>query len=218
MPVVLQEIDTIGDLYKKGILRASENPLYPPHAAVLDRVSLYQGDITKVQTDAIVNASNRFLMVGGGVDRAIHTAAGSQLAAACAKLGGCNTGDAKITGGYNLPAKHVIHAVGPVYDGDDVEECTQELASCYRVSLQLAQKNSCETVAFPSISTGIYGYPIRDATRIALNEVRQFVEADNEAKIKRVIFVVFTDVDHSVYKELIPVYFPPVDLVTLSTE
>ncbi|KAL4066733.1 A1pp-domain-containing protein [Scleroderma citrinum] len=200
MSVVLQDIQTIGDLFKKGILRTAENPIYPARATVLERVSLYQGDITKLQTDAIVNAANRFLIV----DRAIHAAAGRQLAAECAKLGGCKTGDAKITAGYNLPAKHVIHTVGPMYDKDDVEACAKELASCYRVSLQLAQKNSCETIAFPSISTGIYGYPIRDATRIALNEVRQFVDADSEAQIKRIIFVVFMDTDRSAYEDLIP--------------
>ncbi|KAI5981942.1 hypothetical protein EDD15DRAFT_2182321 [Pisolithus albus] len=212
MAVALRDIRTIGELFRRGALRTSEKPLYSPQAGALNKVSLYQGDITKLQTDAVVNAANPSLLGGGGVDGAIHAAAGSQLLAECWTLGGCKTGDAKITGGYNLPARHVIHTVGPVYDAGNTETCATQLESCYRTSLRLAKENGCETVAFPSISTGIYGYPLRDATQIALNEVRRFVDSDVEDKIKRVVFVVFKDTDRSVYEELIPLYFPPVEM------
>ncbi|KAI6037683.1 A1pp-domain-containing protein [Pisolithus marmoratus] len=211
MVVTLHDIHTIGELFRRGALCAAEKPIYASAAGTLNKVSLYQGDITTLQTDAIVNAANPSLLGGGGVDGAIHAAAGSQLLAECRTLGGCKTGDAKITGGYNLPAKHVIHAVGPVYDAGNSEMCAKQLASCYRTSLGLAAENACETVAFPSISTGIYGYPLRDATHIALNEVRQFMDSDVEEKIKRVVFVVFKGMDRSVYEELIPLYFPPVE-------
>ncbi|KAG6333499.1 hypothetical protein ID866_5588 [Astraeus odoratus] len=210
MTLLLRNIPTIGELFEKGALRATEKPIHRPLAATLNKVSLYQGDITKLQIDAIVNAANPSLLGGGGVDGAIHAAAGKELLAECMKLGGCATGDAKITGGYRLPAKHVIHTVGPVYVSSNADACAEALASCYRTSLQVALKNSCETVAFPSISTGVFGYPIRDATQIALNEVRQFIDDDKEDKIKRVVFVVFRDVDCTVYEELIPLYFPPV--------
>ncbi|KAI6155387.1 A1pp-domain-containing protein [Pisolithus tinctorius] len=211
MVVALHDIRTIGELFRRGVLRAVQKPIYPSQAGALNKVSLYQGDITTLQTDAIVNAANPSLLGGGGVDGAIHAAAGSQLLAECWTLGGCKTGDAKITGGYDLPAKHVIHAVGPVYDACNTEMRAKQLRSCYTTSLGLAKENGCETVAFPSISTGIYGYPLRDATHIALNEVRQFVDSDVEDKIKRVVFVVFRDVDRSMYEELIPFYFPPVE-------
>lgn len=208
MPISLQSISTIGECCLKGTVHAA---LYPPHAAALTKISLYQGDITKIEVDAIVNAANRSLLGGGGVDAAIHMAAGPQLLAECRKLGGCPTGEAKITRGYRLPAKHVIHTVGPIYDERNADKCSQELASCYRNSLRLAAENSCETLAFPCLSTGIFGYPIPDATRIALDEARKHIEEDNEDKIKRIVFVTFRDIEREAYEAFIPFYFPPLE-------
>ncbi|CDO74486.1 hypothetical protein BN946_scf184979.g41 [Trametes cinnabarina] len=206
MSVPLSKIPTLRELYKAGVLKGTEaaKARYPPKQALLDRVSLYQGDITKLDVDTIVNAANRSLLVDG----AIHAAAGRSLLEECRKLNGCHTGDAKITKGYNLPARHVIHTVGPVYSSSNVETKAQQLASCYRTSLQLAVKNSLKHIAFPSISTGIYGYPIQDATHIALDVVRQFLDSPDGEKLERTVFVVWSDEDKRVYENLIPLYFP----------
>jgi O-acetyl-ADP-ribose deacetylase (regulator of RNase III) len=161
-------------------------------------LELVEGDITRQDTEAIVNAANRSLLGGGGVDGAIHRAGGPAILAECRKLGYCKTGEAKITTGGRLKAKYVIHTVGPVYrDGQSDEP--QLLASCYRRSLEVAEKKGIKTIAFPSISTGAYGYPIRAAARIALETVIDYLE--KYSNFKRVRFVLFGKHSYEVYEE-----------------
>ncbi len=149
-------------------------------------IELVQGDITQQDTDAIVNAANSSLLGGGGVDGAIHRAAGPELLAECRTLGGCETGDAKITRGYRLKAKHVIHAVGPVYrDGRHGED--ELLASAYCRSLEIAAEHHLQSVAFAAISTGIYGYPLQDAARIALRTILNFLQEHDEPTLVRMV-------------------------------
>jgi O-acetyl-ADP-ribose deacetylase (regulator of RNase III) len=166
--------------------------------SVFERMKLVQGDITKEKVDAIVNAANKTLLGGGGVDGAIHRAAGPELLAECRTLGGCETGDAKITKGYRLPARYVIHTVGPVYRGGSAGEASK-LESCYRRSLEIASEKGLETVAFPAISCGVYGYPIQEAARIALTTVARYLEAHQE--IREVRFVLFSRGDLEVYEK-----------------
>lgn len=162
-------------------------------------IEILQGDITKQEVDAIVNAANTSLLGGGGVDGAIHRAAGPELLAECRTLRGCPTGDAKITRGYRLPAQWVIHTVGPVWrGGKELED--ELLANCYRRSLEVAAQNSARTIAFPAISTGIYGFPLERATRIAVREVRAFLQT---SAMEKVIFVCFDNHTQKVYQRVV---------------
>lgn len=163
----------------------------------MNRIELFRGDITKLEVDAIVNAANTTLLGGGGVDGAIHRAAGKELLAECRKLNGCQTGDAKITKGYKLAAKYVIHTVGPVWHGGNSGE-RGKLASCYRRSLEVASENVVKTIAFPNISTGVYGYPKTEAAEVALAEVNQFLK--NHSEIENVVFCVFDQENFEIYQ------------------
>jgi len=156
-----------------------------------------QADITSLRVDAVVNAANSSLLGGGGVDGAIHRAAGPELLEECKTLGGCSTGDAKITGGYMLPAKYVIHTVGPVWHGGKAKE-NEKLADCYRRSMEVAHENGVKTLAFPAISTGVYGYPIEEAARIAVKTVDDFLKGN--AVPVDVVFCCFSEQDLSVYR------------------
>jgi len=200
----LENIPTITELYKRGQLTAAASSPSPPSQSFNDRVSVYRGDITKLEVGAIVNAANGRLLGGGGVDYAIHRAAGPQLVRECATLDGCETGSAKITKGYDLPAERVIHAVGPIYKAAKAEEAEAALAGCYQKSLELAAEHGCGSVAFSSISTGIYGYPSLDASRVAAKTTRKFLEGPDGDKLTRVIFVTFETKDVEAYGETLP--------------
>lgn len=163
-------------------------------------IELFKGDITTLDVDVIVNAANNSLLGGGGVDRAIHKAAGPELYTECLGLDGCKTGEAKITKGYNLKARHIIHTVGPVWHGGNKNE-TDLLASCYQSSLKLAKENKLKTIAFPGISTGLYGFPKDLAALIALNEVKRFIQ--NNPVPEKVIFVTFDDENFKIYRKLL---------------
>ncbi len=165
-----------------------------------DRIEIQKGDITKLKVDAIVNAANTSLLGGGGVDGAIHRGAGPELLEFNRKLGGCTTGEAKISPGFNLPAKFIIHTVGPVWNNGKNNE-DKQLAGCYKNSLKLAVENKVKTIAFPAISTGIYHFPLERATKIAVNKVKKFLE--KYLSIEKVIFVCFKEENYQVYKRIL---------------
>jgi O-acetyl-ADP-ribose deacetylase len=160
-------------------------------------IEVFEGDITRLEVDVVVNAANSSLLGGGGVDGAIHRAAGPELLAECRLIGGCSTGDAKATKGHRLPAKHVIHTVGPVWRGGNNKEA-ELLASCYSRSLEVAEQLNARSVAFPAISTGIYGFPKEPAARIAVTEVRK-----HRGSIERVLFVCFDRETANLYRKLL---------------
>jgi len=161
------------------------------------RFAVRQGDITRESVDAVVNAANTSLLGGGGVDGAIHRAAGPELLQECRTLGGCPTGEARITRGYRLPAKHVIHTVGPVWDGGE----EKLLAQCYRSCFRRLEEHGLRSIAFPAISCGAYGFPIDRAAAIALTEIKRFLESNKE--VERVAVVCYTDEVHEAYQALL---------------
>ena len=165
------------------------------------RITIKRGDITKEKVDAIVNAANRSLLGGGGVDGAIHDAAGPELLKECRELGGCETGEARITRGYRLPAGFVIHTVGPVYGHARGREKAL-LSNCYLNSLKLAKARNLKTIAFPCISTGVYGYPQEEAARVAVGTIRDFI-MENPDDFEEIIIVTFRDSDYAIYNGLI---------------
>ncbi|XP_014675577.1 PREDICTED: macro domain-containing protein mll7730-like [Priapulus caudatus] len=179
----------------------AEPPKFSVAADLNDRVSVFRGDITTLEVGAIVNAANASLMGGGGVDGAIHRAAGRELKAECATLNGCATGDAKMTGGHRLPAERVLHTVGPIGEHAD------KLESCYATCLGLARDAGARSIAFPCISTGVYGYPNKKAAVVAVATVRGFLDRHPDA-FDRVIFCLFLSVDVEIYSQLLPIYFP----------
>ncbi len=166
---------------------------------ILDKIEIRQGDITTLEVDAIVNAANKSLLGGGGVDGAIHRAAGPELLDECRTLGGCPTGQARITKGYRLPARFVIHTVGPVYSGKPQD--SQLLTNCYTNSLGLAAENNVKSIAFPAISCGVYGYPIDQACKIAVDTTCNFLKSNPE--MEKAIFILFSDADRDVYHSYI---------------
>lgn len=208
--VSLSEIPTLAALYHQQKLTRPITPAAPPNASHNQRIALIRTDITTLGVDAIVNAANESLLGGGGVDGAIHRAAGPGLMRECRTLDGCDTGDAKITRGYDLPATHVIHAVGPVYASakrHGVHE--QLLRGCYRRSLELAREKGCRSVAFSALSTGIYGYPSGEAAEAATSEVRRWLdeqqgEGAGEGGLERVVFCNFLQKDEDAYYESLP--------------
>lgn len=167
-------------------------------AGPTSRMALFQGDITTLKVDAIVNAANETLLGGGNVDGAIHRAAGPGLLAECRTLCGCPTGEARITGGYNLPAKYVIHTVGPIYSG--ARDDDPALAACYRNSIRLALENDCKTIAFPAISTGVYRFPFDRAARIVIAVT--MMELERAPSIDEITFVLFSDADVQAFSEI----------------
>ncbi|KFM61100.1 MACRO domain-containing protein 2, partial [Stegodyphus mimosarum] len=198
--VTLEDIPTWAK-YSANVAKTHSTSEYTKNPNLNEKISIFVGDITALEIDAIVNAANNSLRGGGGVDGAIHRAAGPDLLAECCTLGGCPTGEAKLTGGYKLPAKYVIHTVGPVGEKPDL------LKNCYFNSLSLVKENGLRSVAFPCISTGVYGYPNENAAHVALKTVREFLEK-NESSFDRVIFCLFLPVDVKIYESLTQQYFP----------
>ncbi|XP_069750138.1 ADP-ribose glycohydrolase MACROD1-like isoform X2 [Narcine bancroftii] len=203
--VMIDEIQTWKDFSVEEKLKQPVTS-YNKDDVLNEKISLLQEDITKLEIDAIVNAANSSLMGGGGVDGSIHLAAGPLLRDECATLNGCSPGDSKITSGYCLPAKYVVHTVGPFVQGKE-RLPEKVLSSCYIESLKLADVNGLRSIAFPCVSTGAYGYPNGQAAETALKAVRQYLE-ERRNSFDRIIFCVFLKLDYVLYKEKMPFYFP----------
>ncbi|KAJ4323115.1 hypothetical protein N0V84_004515 [Fusarium piperis] len=207
IPILTQLYADSSSLLSVAALASTQQPAFSPNDDINRRIGYMRGDITRLRLDAIVNAANRLLQGGGGVDGAINAAAGPGLVAESAPLGPIETGEAVITKGYNLPAQHVIHTVGPIYH--EARNPDESLASCYRESLKLAAERGLRTVAFSAISTGIYGFPSQRAALVACKTVREFMETDEGSNLLRVVFVTFMPKDVEAYNNALPLYFPP---------
>ncbi|PWN43438.1 A1pp-domain-containing protein [Ceraceosorus guamensis] len=207
--VALQSIPTLSSLFKSGRATISRSiTSASPSAASASKIRLYQGDITTLEVDSIVNAANHSLLGGGGVDGAIHRRAGEELLKECRGLNGCDTGDAKVTKAYDLPAMHIVHTVGPVFSKKNPEKSAKELRSAYRRSLEEASKlTDVKSIAFPSISTGVYGYPVEEATHIALSTVASYLNDSDDSQLQNVVFCTFSAEDYDVYLRLAPEHF-----------
>jgi O-acetyl-ADP-ribose deacetylase (regulator of RNase III) len=205
--VPVSDLPTLSLMYKLKRITAADDltPAYKPNASYNDKISVIKQDITKLSIDSIVNAANTSLLGGGGVDGAIHRAAGPDLLEECETLDGCDTGSAKITDGYELPAKKVIHAVGPIYGPTKrAGKHTELLSGCYRTSLELAAENALKSIAFSALSTGVYGYPSGEASEVALETVRKFFEEGKGDGLERVVFCNFLQKDEDAYFKNIP--------------
>lgn len=207
--ISLAQIPTLTVLYQDGHLETAREPLHGSTSRFNGKISLIRADITRLSVAAIVNAANESLLGGGGVDGAIHRAAGPELVRECETLDGCDTGSAKITGAYRLPCDKVIHAVGPVYARERRREEGRErrlLQGCYKKSLDLAAQNACNSIAFSALSTGIYGYPSNEAAEAAISAIKDWLEEDERRAdaMERIVFCQFMEKDQLAYEKLIP--------------
>ncbi|XP_074861296.1 ADP-ribose glycohydrolase MACROD1 isoform X2 [Carettochelys insculpta] len=205
--IALKDVDTWKKMAKNARLKQPEEVKFPKDNHLNEKISLVRQDITRLEVDAIVNAANSSLLGGGGVDGCIHRAAGELLKEECRSLSGCETGEAKLSCGYRLPAKYVIHTVGPIARGEPSAAQEKELENCYKNSLKLAVENKLRTVAFPCLSTGVFGYPSDAAAEVVLRTLREWLEVNKE-KVDRLVICVFQEKDEEIYKEKLPFYFP----------
>ncbi|KAJ9109756.1 hypothetical protein QFC19_001986 [Naganishia cerealis] len=206
--ISVADIPSWYDYYRTKGIASEEESEYGFDEKLNKRVALIVGDITKLEVDMIVNAANNSLLGGGGVDGAIHRAAGPDLLKECRTLNGCDTGDVKVTRGYKLPAKQVAHTVGPIYNRNRAGDCADKLESCYARCMEALKNAGGSSIAFPSISCGVYGYPIEDATEIAVETVRALLEKPEYDNVQNVVFCQFSEGAQKTYEKVMARFFP----------